>query len=351
MVIYGAGRFGRDLADVLVDSGVTVLGFLDRNGRGQDVGHGLEAHSLGSPEARAWQAGKPVAMVGVHNPSVSVGEIVEMLKKAGFADVVTPMEVYYTLHRELTFRYWLGAPHDYMQAGPAIERACHLWADEKSKTLFLRTLLYRLTFDWRILETPEGADSQYAAAGLPRWNDPLRIIDGGAYTGDSLRNIGRQGYAFGAIYAFEPDLENFAALRQTLASAEFGDERSLWPCGVWSKTCRLNFSSGGGPSSQLSESGSASVPVVALDDVLHGQQINLIKLDIEGAELDALEGAKKIIERQRPGLAICAYHQPQHLWTFPAWVADLQLGYRMYLRSHEHNTFDTVLYAFPSARA
>jgi hypothetical protein len=85
-----------------------------------------------------------------------------------------------------------------------------------------------------------------------------------------------------------------------------------------------------------------------LDDVLHGQEINLIKLDIEGAEPEALRGARRLIEKYRPGLAICLYHHPHHLWSIPLWVHDLNLGYRLFYRAHQHNTFEAVLYAVPA---
>ena len=100
-------------------------------------------------------------------------------------------------------------------------------------------------------------------------------------------------------------------------------------------------------SSKLSDTGGCSVPVVALDDVLQGQPVNLIKLDIEGAEAEALLGAQRIIEKYRPGLAVCLYHHPRHLWSIPLWVKGLGLDYSLYFRTHQHNTFDTVLYAVP----
>jgi hypothetical protein len=70
-------------------------------------------------------------------------------------------------------------------------------------------------------------------------------------------------------------------------------------------------------------------------------------LDIEGAELDALQGARRLIEKNRPGIAVCLYHFPHHLWAIPLWLAELDLRYRFYYRAHEHCTFETVLYALP----
>jgi hypothetical protein len=61
-----------------------------------------------------------------------------------------------------------------------------------------------------------------------------------------------------------------------------------------------------------------------------------------------LQGARRLIEKYRPGLAVCLYHYPHHLWTIPLWVADLNLGYRFYCRVHAQSGFETVLYAIAS---
>jgi FkbM family methyltransferase len=346
-VIYGAGGFGRDVAKALLRQNVTVLGFLDQKGTGQPVLGDLRAHSPGSLEAKRWLAEKPVVLIGTHNPFVSVREIAGLLAGNGWATVVTPMEIYRHLGPELGWRFWLGTKEDYAGAASAIEQARALWADAESERLFLETLLFRLEFDLEAVTAISGASCQYAHPTVPRWKEPLRMVDGGAYTGDTLRSLLQHGYRFEAFHAFEPDLENFRMLREAVGALLPETRSSLWPCGISSKTDRLKFSEGGGTSSKFSEAGSAQVPVVALDDVLHAQAVNLIKLDIEGAEAAALQGARHLIEKYRPALAVCLYHYPQHLWSIPLWVAELNLGYRFYYRAHAQSTFETVCYAVP----
>ena len=58
-----------------------------------------------------------------------------------------------------------------------------------------------------------------------------------------------------------------------------------------------------------------------------------------------LHGAKRVIERCRPRLAICVYHRPQDLWEMPLLVHGFDLSYDIYLRSHGHYDFDLVMYA------
>jgi FkbM family methyltransferase len=348
IVIYGAGAFGRDLAKALrLQPKVTILGFLDQKGSGETVWDDLCAHNLESSMAKSWLAEKPVVVIGVYNSSACLREIMALLTQFGFSTIMTPMETYPHLSKELGWRFWMGTPQDYLAAAGPIEQTCALWADEASEQLFLETMLFRLGFDLEKAASPTGASFQYAEPSLPRWQEPIRLVDGGAYTGDTLLRLLENSYHFATIHAFEPDAENGKGLRITASAFASETQISLWPCGLWSSTCRLNFSEGGGTSSKLSASGPSLVPVVALDDVLYGQPVNLIKLDIEGAEPDALRGARRLIEKYRPGLAVCLYHYPHHLWSIPLWVKELNLDYRLYCRAYAHNTFETVLYAIP----
>jgi FkbM family methyltransferase len=345
IVIYGAGGFGRDIATILLERGAALLGFLDRKGTGQIVRGDLRAYSLGSDEARKWLGEKPVVIIGAFNYAVSIRALADALREHGFSNVLTPMECYPHLAGALGWRYWLGTSQDYTGTMPLIEKTYSLWADDESRRLFLETLLFRLESNLAALTTISGEDCQYADPTVPRFDEPLRMVDGGAYLGDAGRCLIRHHYRIECLYAFEPDLANFKQLRAAAPAISTNAHISLWPCGVWSSTCHLKFSDGENGASRLSETGASTVPVVALDDVLIHQPINLIKLDVEGAEPDALQGARHLIEKFRPNLAICLYHYPHHLWSIPLWVHDLDLGYRLYYRAHQQNSFDTVLYA------
>ncbi|MCY7281181.1 MAG: FkbM family methyltransferase, partial [Sphingomonas bacterium] len=117
------------------------------------------------------------------------------------------------------------------------------------------------------------------------------------------------------------------------------------PLGTWSATSQHKFSSGSAMASHLSDDGDVTIQCVSVDDVLHGEPVNLVKLDVEGAEIETLKGMQRIIARQRPNLLVSAYHTPGHLHEIADLIDDWQLGYRFHLRVHEHNSFGVVLYA------
>jgi len=92
------------------------------------------------------------------------------------------------------------------------------------------------------------------------------------------------------------------------------------------------------------------VQASCLDNLIPGTaSINYIKMDIEGAELNALQGAHQIIKRSTPHLAICIYHKPKDLWEIGLWIHQNFSGkYSFYIRTYAEQTFETVLYCVPN---
>jgi hypothetical protein len=74
-------------------------------------------------------------------------------------------------------------------------------------------------------------------------------------------------------------------------------------------------------------------------------------MDIEGAELDALQGASGIVAASSPLLAICSYHAQDHLWRIPLFLRTLEPTARFALRMYRVDGFDLVCYALPPHRA
>jgi len=224
-----------------------------------------------------------------------------------------------------------------------------LWADDKSRAVFDGIMRFRLSGDYTTLEKAE-LETQYFPPDLPAWKTPIRLIDCGAYDGDTLRQTRNLGLPLEAYAAFEPDTLNFSKLACAVhePARPIPELALLWPCGAWSHGCQLHFTSGHGSGSAISAHGDTVIQCIALDEALPSFRPTLIKMDIEGAELAALRGAFRSIRTHRPGLAICLYHEPGHLWQIPQLIASWSLGYRFYLRSHCHNGFDLVLYAIPA---
>lgn len=87
-----------------------------------------------------------------------------------------------------------------------------------------------------------------------------------------------------------------------------------------------------------------SISVVAMDSIIK-EKVTYIKLDIEGAELEALKGAQEIIKRDKPKLAICIYHKKEDMVEIPYFIKQLVPEYRLFIRHYSNNECETVLYA------
>lgn len=90
-----------------------------------------------------------------------------------------------------------------------------------------------------------------------------------------------------------------------------------------------------------------------LDDLVREwrlDRLDLIKMDIEGADERALHGMRETIDRFRPQLAVCLYHEPQHMWTIPGLLMSWLKGYRFYVRLYSYTRFECLIYAIPEER-
>ena len=346
VLLYGAGTIGRDSLAVLQRAGVLVGGFLDVKDLPFSSIQGVPLRKPNDPVFTPEFRRTSTVIVTIFNAYVDMPAIHENLARLGWENVVIFTEFYEAYAAELGNRYWITKRDYYRPHGSQLQTTRDLWADEKSRVLFDSILKFRLTGDYTVLEAPDH-DSQYFPPDVPGWSRPMRMIDCGAYDGDTLRQVRALGLPMEAYAALEPDPVNFTKLAKETARSVTNPPAlvALWPCGAWSHACQLRFSSGQGSGSAVNPNGQTLIQCVALDEALLVFGPTLIKMDIEGAEYPALLGAAHTIRAHRPGLAICLYHEPAHLWQIPLLVAGWNLGYRYYLRCHCHNGFELVLYA------
>jgi FkbM family methyltransferase len=195
---------------------------------------------------------------------------------------------------------------------------------------------------------------QYFNREILTFTDDEVFIDGGAFTGDSTLNFIRcVNGKYKHIYCFEPDIEVFETAKANVL--EYHDVH-LIPKGLWNKNAYLEFSGGlgGGSSFEVDlihdKFGNISAsPTVQLDSMFSdkplGEWPTFIKMDIEGAEKNAILGMENIIKTCHPKLAICVYHKREDIWEIPQTILRISPTYRMTLCHYSDSNAETVLYA------
>jgi FkbM family methyltransferase len=232
--------------------------------------------------------------------------------------------------------------------GGATREASNIWADEISIEIFKGTLAFLVTHD--INDMPRYERGEYFIPTLFNASHYRNFVDGGAFDGDTLQEFLKiTDGNFERYDAFEPDPSNYSLLEETVAKLpkEVKEKIKLYRSALGETAGEVFFQNWGNACSAVGSEGTMRVKVEALDDVLKGQNPTYIKLDVEGAEPDALKGMENILRRCRPALAVCVYHTVDHLWNIPLWISGLGLGYRLYLRKHSESYSETVCYAVP----
>jgi len=188
---------------------------------------------------------------------------------------------------------------------------------------------------------------QYFPKDVPLRAGYARVVNCGAYNGDTIRRLHDLHGRIQALACFEPDLENYQALAGFLAENHhrIAERVMAFPCGLFSHDTQLRFAGGSAFNSRICDQGDRSVVCVAMDHALPGFAATFVSMDVEGAELSVLQGARDIIGKNVPDLAVCVYHAPNQLWEIPMYLRKLHPGYRFFLRNYTSFVSETVLYA------
>ena len=219
-------------------------------------------------------------------------------------------------------------------------------ADNLSKDSFRKVVQFRYTFD---LDYMQGfsltIDRQY-------FEDFIRLgahevfVDGGGYDGQTTLAFASRAPDYRRIYYFEPNPSMMDVSKRKLAQLP---RIQYIQKGLYSHKGVMQFDSSGGSASRISGSGQDVIDVIALDNVV-SEPVTFIKLDVEGAESKAIDGAANQIRYHAPILAVCVYHDQADFWRIPRRILDLNNRYKIYLRHYSEGILETVMFFIPLAR-
>ncbi len=351
VVLVGAGALGRHTARVLAGAGLGPLAFADnaerlRGSRVEDV---PVLDVAGAVQRYGREA---VFVVTAYNRT----PLTRQLAALG-CPRVTCYALLWARHARAFLPYFcLDEPAKLASQHEQIVEAASFWHDRASAQEFVVQLERRawLGFDRDGHEVPtEVRSREYFADDVYTRRDDEVLVDCGAFSGDTVeRFVAVRGDRFSKVVAIEPDPSNQEALRARVARLPEGVRQRVATRGVALGATRgkVRFSSRGDVGSAVSDAGDVEVESDTLDAILEHEQPTLIKMDIEGLELDALRGATSLLRREQAVLAISLYHRPEDLWSIPSFVRSIAPGYRLLLRAHAEDCWDSCFYAVPEQR-
>lgn len=328
LILYGAGAVGLSAAKIFKHYHIQVSCFCDKHKTGIHEQTGLPIISPQVLKDKYPDANILICSVNYKK------EIIHDLSVLG----INPKCIF--LRESLNLHEMTDSDIEPHIAG--YQRAFDLFHDEQSKQILLERIQCYLTSS-PITASP--TTLQYFDPEIIALSNDEIFVDGGMYTGDTANVFFKMtGNHYKHYYGFEPDEKNFRIANENLLGQA---NLTLVPQGLWSKDGQLTFSQSLTSSSRVDENGGGSfVQVTSLDRYFCNKTPpTFIKMDIEGAELEALKGAADIISQHKPKLAICAYHKPEDLYTLPEWIKSCRKDYQFYLRHYTASIYETVLYA------
>lgn len=351
VVLFGAGTLGKRAIKLLKGIDCDILAFSDNSPAA--CGTEIDGIPVLTPEkAAALYGEKAVFLVTIWNDHHWFRETFSKLSDLGCTHVSTYAPIFWRFPETFLQLYLLNEPpHKLYADSQRVLQAEGIWADDASLGVYRANIRWRALGDAFDLPAWSGTNT-YFPSDLFRLSSNERVLDCGAFDGDTIRELlNRIVPNRGAIHAIEADAISSKRLREYVANLESAIRARMrvYQCAVGAQRGIIHFESNGSLTAKVSASGSV-VQLYPIDGLFQESRLTFIKMDIEGAEYDALLGARKVIQRDRPILAICVYHTQSDIWRIPLLVKEMAPEYSLYLRAYEGDGFQTVMYAVPPER-
>jgi FkbM family methyltransferase len=349
LVISGTGYLGKLALAGLRSAGIQPLAFCDNNR--ELWGKSVDGLAVISPREAAEQYRDSAAfVVAIYNSSASRNQL-----RSLWCSRIVPYPV-------LFWKFWqfmanedrLELPQRILEYADEMEPAYRLLSDARSRQEFRAQIRWRCLPDSDCRPAYDDPREMYFPSDLFRLLADEVFVDCGAFDGDSLQAfLDAANGQFGRIYAWEADAGNVGRLKRRVAQlpSAISAKVTVLPYAIGGHDGTVWFSADGTLGSRVAAAESAQeVECRSLDRTFEEIRPSLIKMDIEGAELEALRGAVRTMARHRPVMAICAYHKCEHLWTIPQLLKRANPDYEIYLRRYAEDCWETVYYAVPPER-
>ena len=344
VVVFGTGQLGKNIIEILRQDNINIICACDNDPN--KWGATWEKTEILEPKKAVSLYGESALFI-ISIFDLFIWDLYEKknilapknyLEKLGCKNVIYYSSLYWEYGRD---KFTKGSPSDWILSPSEIKleyseilKSYNLF-EEESKDLFLNILKSRLYHE-------NGWSVQYCSE-LPHFDTLISeniseeevFIDCGAFNGDTLEMfLKKTKNKFEKYFAIEPIEENVSAMQNNikLLNDDIKNKINILQYAVGNKNEVLKFKNSGKSSRLTDEVDFTFVKSVKLDDLLSAEKPTWIKMDIEGAELNAIKGAAKAIKKYKPKLTICVYHRSSDLWKIPLEIKKICDDYKFYLR-------------------
>lgn len=345
IILFGAGKTSEYIINVLKNNGLEAAFFCDNDER--KVGEKIAGVDIIGIDTLKKKYSNSYIYI---TTQMFYEEIFNQLKSLGISqNLISKCDWICQFEWELNYIEFI------RENRQDLERIYSMLKDECSKKVFINRMAFLITRERKYaLDMREKNQSQYFACDIINYKDVRNFIDVGTYTGDSILEFQKYTDCINCrVFGFEPDnklyelallnLKGNKFLEVTISKLAVSDKNGV--SGVSAQLGKMQTIE----SEVFRGEGKSTIEfeTVTLDAFFQkdSMQSAFLKMDIEGAELAALKGAKEFITNCKPILAICIYHKAADIIEIPDFLTALNSKYSFYLRHYSDNQTETVLYA------
>lgn len=243
----------------------------------------------------------------------------------------------------LPIRFWEAFKKDFYHYYSKYVAIYELLEDHISRQVFEDIINFRLSYNLDYMTKYEDAqERQYFEDFLGLSERGEIFVDVGGFDGYTTEEFIRRYPGYRSIHFFEPLGENMAIAKKRLVGKP---SVKFHLAGVSNRkdTLRLEVLD---DRSRISKNGTEIIGVDTIDNMVN-DSVSFIKMDIEGGESEAIDGARQTIEKNHPRLAIAAYHKKDDFWKIPEKILRVRSDYKIYMRHYTEGVDETVMFFVP----
>lgn len=335
VVLYGAGYCGHETLSLMTQQGISVRAVCDDFRVGEDIdGYAILPLDHVRPDAQT-----VIFITSGFNTKMkerlSACNLLSYYHELDFGryDAEKENTAYFQAHKEQIQQAWI------------------LLSDNKSREILQNLINYRISRDLKYLDGMEEANQYFPPReelSVIRGEGADTFLDLGAYDGDSLRCfVDYVGGKYKKIIAVEASRKNYEKLVENTKDMPRVQCVNI---GVYREKARIHFEVSDAKNSFASEAGADILEVDSVDHILHGEKVTAVKMDIEGAEYDAILGMEETLQNH-PVLMVSIYHKVEDLFRLQLLIEKMCPGvYNYYIRHYSPTVIETVLYAIPKSK-